>query len=106
MAKKKKPKAATTVSFEESFDELQQIVAQLEEGKLSLNDSLEQYEQGIKRLRECYHALATAETKIRQLVDLDDDGNLTMRDFESETASAAKRKSANQDSVDSDNSLF
>ena len=94
MAKKKKPTSETPIAFESSFEELQQIVNQLENGQLSLGDSLASYETGIKRLRECYQALDQAEQKIKQLVDLDEDGNLITTDFKSDTASAAKRKSA------------
>ena len=92
MAKKKKPKDETPIAFESSFEELQQIVNQLENGQLSLGDSLASYETGIKRLRECYQALDQAEQKIKMLVDLDEDGNLITTDFKSDTASAAKRK--------------
>ena len=43
MAKKKaKSKPATTASFEESLDQLKQTVSQLENGNLSLSDSLEE----------------------------------------------------------------
>ena len=94
MAKKKKPESEKPIAFESSFEELQQIVNQLENGQLSLGDSLASYETGIKRLRECYQALDQAEKKIKQLVDLDEDGNLITTDFKSDTASAAKRKAA------------
>ena len=92
MAKKKKPTTETPITFENSFQELQEIVNQLENGQLSLGDSLASYETGIKRLRECYQSLDQAEKKIKQLVDLDEDGNLITTDFKSDTASAAKRK--------------
>ena len=94
MAKKKKPTTETPITFENSFQELQEIVNQLENGQLSLGDSLASYETGIKRLRECYQSLDQAEKKIKQLVDLDEDGNLITTDFKSDTASAAKRKAA------------
>lgn len=121
MAKKKKPKTEkdTPIAFEEAFSELQEIVGQLEDGQLTLGQSLSQYEKGIARLRECYQALGQAEQKIKMLVNLDEDGNLVTTDFKSDTASAAKRKETagrknksasnpddDNDSVDADNSLF
>lgn len=119
MAKKKKPKTETPIAFEDAFDELQEIVGQLEDGQLTLGQSLSQYEKGIARLRECYQALGQAEQKIKMLVNLDEDGNLITTDFKSDTASAAKRKESaarkkksasnsdeDDDSVDADNSLF
>ena len=81
MAKKK---TKSDFSFEESFAELQHIVASLEEGHLSLGDSLKNYETGIKRLKECYTALNSAEQKIRQLAEIDEDGNLVTSQFNAE----------------------
>ena len=40
----KKPE---NLSFEEALDELSQIVAQMEQGELSLEQSLKQFERGI-----------------------------------------------------------
>ncbi len=85
MAKKKKQEPDNLFEFEKSFDELQQIVHQLEEGQLTLGQSLAQYELGIKRLRECYLALDQAEQRIKLLVNLDENGNLITTDFKSET---------------------
>ena len=39
----------------------------MEQGKLSLADSLAQYEQGIKLIRECQTALDNAEQTIKRL---------------------------------------
>lgn len=80
MAKKKKTEESE-VSFEQAFEELQEIVAKMEAGDLSLDDSLSSYEIGIKRLKECHQALNTAEQKIRQLAKLDEDGNLDTTEF-------------------------
>ena len=93
---KKKPKTKTDepVAFEDAFNELQEIVGQLENGQLTLGQSLNQYEKGIARLRECYLALDQAEQKIKTLVNLDKDGNLITTDFKNDTTSAAKRKSS------------
>lgn len=85
MAKKKtarKSKSDTSdAPFEQSFQQLQEIVAQLEQGHLTLGDSLKKYEQGIQHLRNCYSALDQAERKIQLLVDLDDQGRMITRSF-------------------------
>ncbi|MCH2179260.1 MAG: exodeoxyribonuclease VII small subunit [Mariniblastus sp.] len=90
MAKKKtarkSKKAATEVPFEQSFLELQEIVSQLEQGQLTLGDSLEKYEQGIQHLRNCYSALDQAEQKIELLVDLDDQGRMITHRFAGQEA--------------------
>ena len=94
MAKKKT--SESDLSFEESFDQLQEIVEKMEDGDLSLSDSLNSYEQGIRHLKRCYQALDQAEQKIKQLAEFDEDGNLITKDFESaaeDSESASPRKS-------------
>ncbi len=69
-AKKTTPDAkspSATPSFEDSLDELQQIVSQLEAGSLSLEDSMAQFERGVGLLRNCYQVLETAEQRIEIL---------------------------------------
>jgi exodeoxyribonuclease VII small subunit len=78
LAKKgKKTQAAVDaeVPFEESLDKLEQVVLDLEEGRLGLSESLACYEQGVKHLKQCYRALETAERKIELLAGVDADGN-------------------------------
>lgn len=104
MAKKKKAQAE--FSFEKSFDELQEIVNKLEEGNMSLGDSLKSYEVGITRLKECFQALNSAEQKIRQLVKLDEDGNLVTEQFEisnrEEARPGRKSKTKENSAVEAD----
>ena len=110
---KKKQSATKTTAvppFEESLQQLQQTVAQLEGGNLSLSDSLEQYEKGIASLKLAYQALNDAQQRIETLVDLDEEGNLITRPFEntaSEQIAEGSRRStrsnpANVDSNDDD----
>lgn len=98
MAKKKtKKKTTSTPTFEDSLEQLQQTVAQLEGGNLSLSDSLEQYEKGIASLKLAYQALNEAQQRIEMLVDLDEEGNLVTRPFDntaSEEVAEGSRRSA------------
>lgn len=73
MARKKAP------DFEQSLAELQTLVARLESGELSLEDSLGAFEQGIRLTRECQGALAQAEQKVQIL--LEKDGELSAAPF-------------------------
>ncbi|MFO1023218.1 MAG: exodeoxyribonuclease VII small subunit [Planctomycetales bacterium] len=50
-------------SFEESLQQLQQIVQDLENGQTGLEDSLQKFEHGIRLLRDCHQRLAQAEQK-------------------------------------------
>ena len=109
MAKKKssKKKDSEAIPFESALEQLQLIVAQLEQGQLSLGESLEKYELGIQHLNRCYQALEAAERKIELLVKLDDNGNLVTRPFESTRDSQSQQhESDREDSVDDVNGLF
>jgi exodeoxyribonuclease VII small subunit len=59
--------STATPNFEESIDELQQIVSQLEAGALSLEESMAQFERGVGLLRNCYQVLEHAEQRIEIL---------------------------------------
>lgn len=55
-------------SFEETLEELETIVAELESGAKPLDESLLLYEKGIAALRRCHAVLDTAEKRIKILV--------------------------------------
>jgi len=83
VAKKKAGKPASKqVSFEESLEQLEQIVKDLEAGQLGLSESLELYESGIKNLKACHQALTVADRKIQLLTAVDEDGNPTTESFD------------------------
>lgn len=87
MAKKKtNSKTDKAVPFERSLEQLREVVGQLENGNLTLSESLEKYEQGVSSLKSCYAALNQAQRKIELLVDLDEQGNLVTQPFD-DTAS-------------------
>lgn len=55
--------------FEKSLAQLEQIVSQMESGELGLEDSLKQFEDGIKLARNCQDTLANAELRVEQLIE-------------------------------------
>ena len=55
-------------TFEESLNELEKIVHQLEDGDLSLEASLEIFEKGVKLSRDCRERLSKAERRIEVLM--------------------------------------
>jgi exodeoxyribonuclease VII small subunit len=57
-----------TPNLEKAMGELEQIVEQLEEGELTLEKSLAQFEKGVKLSRECQQALTDAEQKVQILL--------------------------------------
>lgn len=58
--------------FEKSLDELEQLVARMEQGELSLDDSLQSFERGIALYRSCQNALEQAELRVKLLLDPSD----------------------------------
>jgi len=85
LAKKKASSKSTEAeqpTFEQSLEKLEQVVQQLEEGQLGLSESLQQYEEGVKHLRQCYGALEVAERKIEVLAGVDADGNPITEPFD------------------------
>jgi exodeoxyribonuclease VII small subunit len=73
----------TNLTFEKALAELEQIVAKLEKGALSLNESLALFEKGVKLSRFLRSELDKAERKVEILLK-DEKGNLKAGDFEAE----------------------
>lgn len=69
MAKKK----SEQFDFEAAIARLEELVSSMEDGELSLEDSLKAFEQGIKLTRECQQALQQAEQRVRKLINADGD---------------------------------
>jgi exodeoxyribonuclease VII small subunit len=95
MAKKKlSTREECAGSFEESLDELEKIVAELESGKLGLSDALARYEEGVKHLKGCQQLLEMAERKIELLSGVDADGNPITQPFEEGDVESLEAKAA------------
>lgn len=69
-------------NFEEALEELERLVSSMEEGELSLEDSMKAFEKGIKLTRECQTALQKAEQKVQIL--LNESGETQAFDVEDE----------------------
>jgi exodeoxyribonuclease VII small subunit len=63
------------ITFEEALERLEQIVNQLEAGKLPLEDSLKVFEEGVGLARRCARYLEEAEKRI-ELLTRDESGLL------------------------------
>ena len=73
---------APEFDFETALSELEELVSSMEEGDLSLEDSLKAFEKGIKLTRECQTALKNAEQKVQIL--LNESGETGAFDVESD----------------------
>ncbi|MFA7329353.1 MAG: exodeoxyribonuclease VII small subunit [Candidatus Ratteibacteria bacterium] len=74
MAAKEKGKEKE-LKFEDGLKRLEEIVAKLESGNLSLDDSLKLFEEGVKLVRFCNERLAGAQQKV-ELLTKDQAGNV------------------------------
>ncbi len=74
-------KEEKTFNFESSLNELEKLVDALENGDLSLEQSLQDFERGIHLTRACQSALTDAQQKVQILLEEDNKSSLT--DFDS-----------------------
>lgn len=65
-----------TPSFEQALAELESLVETMEQGDLSLEQSLKSFERGVLLTRACQQALAEAEQKIQILSENTPDAEL------------------------------
>ncbi|ACK47487.1 exodeoxyribonuclease VII, small subunit [Shewanella baltica OS223] len=70
----KKPE---NLSFEESLSELERTVADLEQGDISLDDALKQFERGINLVRNSQAKLEQAQQKVAILLKQDENAPLS-----------------------------
>ena len=69
MSKKTTAKNIEDLTFEEAFQELEETVARLEDGDLSLEASLALFERGQQLSAYCSRLLEQAELKVTQLAE-------------------------------------
>ena len=69
--------------FEDHLEALQRIVDELEGGECTLEESLERYLDGVKRVKACREVLGQVEQKVRVL-QRDADGNPAEASFTEE----------------------
>ncbi|NQT06664.1 MAG: exodeoxyribonuclease VII small subunit [Candidatus Omnitrophica bacterium] len=69
------------IKFEEALKKLEGIVADLEGGDLSLDDSLTKYEDGIKLSILCTRRLEAAKKKVETLIK-SKDGTYSLKPFD------------------------
>jgi len=70
------------LSFEESLQELETVVRQLETGKVKLDDAVQAYEKGVMLKNLCEEKLKNAKSKIDILVIDNNSTPTQMEDFD------------------------
>ncbi len=79
------------MTFEEALAKLEQIVTQIETGKVSLEQSIEKYAEGIELIKQCRTILDSAEKKIQMLAQGQDGGLQVAGELEDEAAEGNHR---------------
>jgi len=69
--------------FEKAYEQLMEIVKKLEEGELSLDESMALFEEGMRLERLCERRLDQAELKISELITREG-GAVGIEPFEAE----------------------
>ena len=91
----------TNLTFEKALAELEQIVAKLEKGGISLNESLALFEKGVKLARYLREELGKAEKKVEILLK-DETGELKPEPFAAEGEAGTETTDDENDEDDDD----
>ena len=76
------PRKKSVTLFEDSLAELEQLVEKMEQGDITLEESLKSFERGVTLTRTCQKALQEAEQKVQLL--LEKNGQQTLEPFTDE----------------------
>ena len=66
----------SNINFEKTFAELEDLVNKIEEGDLSLEESLKCFERGMQLTKNCQQALSEAEQKVKILLEKNNNSSL------------------------------
>ncbi len=98
---------AQALGLEDAMGELASIVSRLESGKETLDESLAQFERGMKLLRVCHSKLDVAAQRIEIVTQISGDGEVQTAEFDATatlqklpTAGRAARRVATADDDD------
>ncbi len=65
---------AKKMSLEQSFERLDDIIQELQEGELTLEQSFQKYEEGMKMIKNCTDAIDKVEKKLEIIQEASYDG--------------------------------
>jgi exodeoxyribonuclease VII small subunit len=69
MAKEEVKNDVSKLTFEQAIKELTAIVGKIEQGDITLGDSLQQYEKGMALIKQCRKILQDAEKRIEKIAE-------------------------------------
>ncbi len=74
-------KKSSNIDVNIALTELETIIEKIEDSELSLDESLKEFESGIRLVRQTQEALHSAEQRVSKLLE-DDDGKPKLAEFE------------------------
>ncbi|WP_039916844.1 exodeoxyribonuclease VII small subunit [Cellvibrio mixtus] len=80
------PPKKKNIDFEQSLGTLEGLVNRMEQGDMTLEESLQAFETGIALTRECQARLAAAEVQVNKLIEVQ--GNISLEPFDPEEGDA------------------
>jgi exodeoxyribonuclease VII small subunit len=69
MAKEEIKSDVSKLTFEQAIKELTGIVGKIEQGEITLQDSIQQYEKGMTLIKHCRKILQEAEKRIEKIAE-------------------------------------
>ncbi len=76
------PPKKKSIDFEQSLSTLESLVNRMDQGDMTLEESLQSFEAGIALTRECQARLAAAEQQVNKLIE--NQGNITLQTLDAE----------------------
>lgn len=76
------PPKKKSIDFEQSLNTLEGLVNRMEQGDMTLEESLQAFEAGIALTRECQSRLAAAEQQVSKLIE--QQGDIRLEPFDAE----------------------
>lgn len=68
------------ITFEKALDRLEGLIAELEKGELSLEDSLKKFKEGTDLTRHCRKLLVEAEYRVEKILQDGETGDFELPD--------------------------
>ena len=102
---KQAEKAQAELNFEKAMDRLEEIVGEMESGKMMLEELIVRYEEGMKLVKVCQERLASAEQRI-EIITRNHAGKPVVKEFEPSTEASRTVPALDKGNTNDEVSLF
>lgn len=70
------------MAFEKNLEDLEKIVEQMSQEKISLTEAIKSFQKGMEIVKKCQKDLSQSEQSVKKLVKIHSDGKIETKDFE------------------------